>query len=169
MTLSQLSGNHGCLSLSCCCHPQVWSGNYKFCCACTKVLWGFFLFSLPDLCPVDVLYRCGRFLRMASSLPCLSRWWCWRATPSVLASSHGTQQLAMSFLVQVKRNLLGPESCPRSNTRHCRARHNRRSAGPGPVKVHPGKVDWLVSLKLVFFVIFNVFWDGLLKFRSSIM
>ncbi len=51
---------------------------------------------------VPVLHRCGRFLRMASSLPCRSRWWYWRATPSVLASSHGTQQHATSSLVQVR-------------------------------------------------------------------
>lgn len=48
-----------------------------------------------------VLHRYGRFLRMASSLPCLSQWWFWRATQSALASSHGIQQPAMSSSVQV--------------------------------------------------------------------
>lgn len=52
--------------------------------------------------PVHFLHRCGRFLRMALSLPCQSQSWYWRATPSVLASSHGTQQHATSFLVQVR-------------------------------------------------------------------
>lgn len=125
MTMSHLPVSHSHWILSCCCLLQVYSGNYKSFCACTCVIFDhtstgsehmephlWYLIEVPDLCPVDVLYRCGRFLRMASSLPCLSQWWYWRATPSVWGSSHGTQQLAMSFLVQVKKEKISLILCP---------------------------------------------------------